>query len=149
MSFLKPELRQRTDSWWCVCLRELGMDNISKHVWSLTRYLYEHMMELRHGNGAPVVEVYGKHDQADPKVQGACTTVASAVRTNEGGEAVTRDGVCGGWAGGVISFNLKHPDGKYVSFDGVQQEAARHDIHIRYASQCLPAAHSLSYNLTC
>lgn len=89
---VKPELRQRTDSCGGVCLRELGMDNISKHVWSLTRYLYEHMMELRHGNGAPVVEVYGKHDQADPKVQGAYTTVASAVMTKDGGEAVTREG---------------------------------------------------------
>lgn len=51
-------------------MTELGMDRIQRHVWSLTRWAYEQLSGLRHSNGAPVVRVYGKHDQDDKAVQG-------------------------------------------------------------------------------
>lgn len=90
---------------------EMGIDRITKHVWALTQWCYEHLRLLTHSNGQPVVRVYGKHDQDDSRVQG-----------------------------GVISFNLLRPDGTYVGYHQVQKLAAKHHFHIRSGCQCNPGA---------
>jgi selenocysteine lyase/cysteine desulfurase len=41
------------------------MAAINRHVTALTRFLYEELAALKHSNGKPVLEVYGKHDEPD------------------------------------------------------------------------------------
>lgn len=42
-----------------------GLQAIERHVSSLGHYLYEQAAALRHSNGAPLLEVYGKHGRPD------------------------------------------------------------------------------------
>jgi len=90
---------------------ELGIDRITRHVWALTQWAYEQLMHLKHRNGQPVVRVYGKHGQGDSSVQG-----------------------------GVISFNVLRPDGRYVGYHQVQKLAAKNRFHVRSGCQCNPGA---------
>ncbi|GAB5033959.1 molybdenum cofactor sulfurase [Nannochloropsis oceanica] len=90
---------------------ELGIDRITRHVWALTQWTYEQLMLLKHSNGHPVVRVYGKHGQGDSSVQG-----------------------------GVISFNVLRPDGRYVGYHQVQKLAAKNRFHVRSGCQCNPGA---------
>ena len=43
---------------------------------SLTRYLYSQLVRIRHTNGNPVVEVYGKHAMGDSAVQGGIVSLS-------------------------------------------------------------------------
>lgn len=38
-----------------------GIEAIQSHVATLTEYLYDRMSNLRHSNGAPMVQIFGKH----------------------------------------------------------------------------------------
>lgn len=78
-------------------LEELGMDAINRHVYAVTRYLYEQLEGIRHrykwwkevsvSNGEPVVEIYGKHTANNEEVQG-----------------------------GIVAFSLKRSDGSYIGY---------------------------------
>lgn len=59
----------------------------------------------------PLVEVYGKHALKDPSVQG-----------------------------GVLSMNLKRPDGSYIGYYTVQVDSARANVHLRTGCHCVPGA---------
>lgn len=39
-------------------LEELSMDNITRHTWAITKYLYERLNDLKHSNGSPVFKMY-------------------------------------------------------------------------------------------
>lgn len=102
-------------------MEELGIDNINKHVYSLTRYLYEQLESLHHrymsdrdvmsSNGKPLVEIYGKHHANNKDVQG-----------------------------GIISLNFLHSDGSYFGYYEIQVESAKQNIHIRTGCHCNPGA---------
>jgi molybdenum cofactor sulfurtransferase len=38
-----------------------GIKAIQSHVATMTEYLYERMANLRHSNGRPMLQVFGKH----------------------------------------------------------------------------------------
>lgn len=38
-----------------------GIKSIQSHVASLTEYLYDRMANLRHSNGKPMLQIFGKH----------------------------------------------------------------------------------------
>jgi hypothetical protein len=42
-----------------------GITAIQVHVASLTEYLYERLTALRHSNGRPMVQIFGKHHYAN------------------------------------------------------------------------------------
>jgi selenocysteine lyase/cysteine desulfurase len=46
-------------------LDEVGMPRLAAHVTELTRYLLDALGALRHGNGAPLVRLYGPRDLID------------------------------------------------------------------------------------
>ncbi|KAH3766036.1 molybdenum cofactor sulfurase [Pelomyxa schiedti] len=88
-----------------------GMESIYKHTCSLEKYLYQHLSSLQHANGQKVVEVYGKHDLGDCSKQGP-----------------------------IVTFNVFHPDGTYVTFSEFQTLAASANIHVRTGCTCNPGA---------
>ncbi|KAK8817387.1 hypothetical protein WA556_003280, partial [Blastocystis sp. ATCC 50177/Nand II] len=92
-------------------MEELGIDNINKHVYALTRYLYEQLVALHHSNGRPLVEIYGKHHANNKDVQG-----------------------------GIISLNFLHSDGSYIGYYEIQTDSAKQNIHIRTGCHCNPGA---------
>lgn len=87
------------------------MTAIQRHVFALTEFLVEQLSGLRHKNGKPVVEIYGKHALHDWKQQG-----------------------------GIVAFNVLRADGHYVGYYKVQQDAARKEIHLRTGCHCNPGA---------
>ncbi|KAK8799195.1 hypothetical protein WA171_005942, partial [Blastocystis sp. BT1] len=92
-------------------IENLGIDVINSHVYSLTRYLYEQLSSLHHSNGAELVEIYGKHAANNKDIQG-----------------------------GIVAFNLKHPDGSYFGYYDIQLASAARNIHIRTGCHCNPGA---------
>ena len=102
-------------------MEELDIDNINKHVYALTRYLYEQLAALHHrwacgggvsrSNGRPLVEIYGKHHANNKDVQG-----------------------------GIISLNFLHSDGSYIGYYEIQTDSAKQNIHIRTGCHCNPGA---------
>jgi len=92
-------------------LHELGMDNISKHVWSITSYLYNELSNMRHDNGKPVFVVYGKHKENNPDTQGS-----------------------------IINLNVLDANGEYIGYSTVQDLTATAGFHIRTGCNCNPGA---------
>ncbi|KAK8812629.1 hypothetical protein WA538_003841 [Blastocystis sp. DL] len=92
-------------------LEELGIDAIHRHVDALTQFLYERLTLIRHSNGMPVVEVYGKHEMKDTTMQG-----------------------------GIIAFNLLRSDGSHIGYYDVQTDSAKKNIHVRTGCHCNPGA---------
>jgi molybdenum cofactor sulfurtransferase len=90
----------------------LGMENISRHSFALSRYLYTSLMDLRHANGSPVCIVYG---------------VNNYFQNHES-------------QGPIISFNLLNPNLEYVGYGEVERLAAINNISIRTGCFCNPGA---------
>ena len=90
-------------------LNELGIRNISKHTWCVTRELYLRLSTLRHSNGRPVVKIYGNHFLNDPLIQGP-----------------------------IITLNFMTDKGEYVGYNEVMNNAAEENIHIRVGCFCNP-----------
>eukprot|EP01105_Mastigella_eilhardi_P018774 TRINITY_DN4379_c0_g4_i1.p2 TRINITY_DN4379_c0_g4~~TRINITY_DN4379_c0_g4_i1.p2 ORF type:complete len:309 (-),score=90.69 TRINITY_DN4379_c0_g4_i1:62-988(-) len=92
-------------------LLQLGMTNITRHVTVLTRYLYDQMAAMRHGNGRPVFTIYGKHQLGDTSAQGP-----------------------------IVNFNAMDAAGRYIGYSTVQDLTAAAGIHIRTGCNCNPGA---------
>eukprot|EP01106_Pelomyxa_sp_JSP_P009346 TRINITY_DN253_c0_g2_i3.p1 TRINITY_DN253_c0_g2~~TRINITY_DN253_c0_g2_i3.p1 ORF type:complete len:334 (+),score=102.02 TRINITY_DN253_c0_g2_i3:227-1228(+) len=92
-------------------LHKLGMENISRHVWAVTSWLYSQLSSLRHSNGNPVFVIYGKHSMKDPVVQGS-----------------------------IVNFNVKDKNGEYVGYSTVQDLTAKWGLHLRTGCNCNPGA---------
>lgn len=90
---------------------DLGITAINRHVWTLTEYLYDQLSRLRHTNGKPVVEIYGKHSLHDRSKQG-----------------------------GIVSFNVLRANGQHVGYYEIQQSSAKKSIHLRTGCHCNPGA---------
>jgi molybdenum cofactor sulfurtransferase len=80
-----------------------GVKTIQAHVHALTRYLFTRLSALKHGNGTPLLEIFGNHGHPSPEeVQG-----------------------------GIVNFEVMDPDGLIVSYRLVEEEAAKAGFHIR------------------
>eukprot|EP01156_Anaeramoeba_ignava_P018104 Anaeramoba_ignava/a90829_36.p1 GENE.a90829_36~~a90829_36.p1 ORF type:complete len:529 (-),score=167.70 a90829_36:165-1613(-) len=100
-------------------LSSFGINNINHHVWSLTRYLFQNLKNLKHDNNKPLVEIYGNHELNDPGKQG-----------------------------GIISFNLKNSLGEYIGYYQVQTDSAKEGIHLRTGCHCNPGGCNEALGIT-
>lgn len=100
-------------------LNELGIGNISKHSWVVTRELFIRMNRLRHSNGRPAMKIYGNHRMNDPNKQGA-----------------------------ILTVNFLNSTGGYIGYNEVMKAAAKENVNIRVGCFCNPGgctrANSLS-----
>jgi hypothetical protein len=89
-----------------------GITAIQSHVASLTEYLYGQLSALKHSNGRPMLEIFGKHDEPESrKVQG-----------------------------GILNFELLKPNGGIHSYRTFEKEAAEAGFHVRTGAACNPGA---------
>ncbi|GAB7357617.1 hypothetical protein MBLNU459_g0117t1 [Dothideomycetes sp. NU459] len=87
------------------------MKFISHHTAQLGKQMYDGLLNLRHGNGRPLVRIY-KDENAiygDPSVQGS-----------------------------TIAFNVQGADGKIVGYEEVEEAADERKIFVRSGSLCNP-----------
>ena len=92
-------------------IETIGINAIQRHVFALTEFLADQLSAIRHSNGKPVVELYGKHFLHDPTQQG-----------------------------GIVSFNVLRSNGRYLGYYRVQQDSAKKNIHLRTGCHCNPGA---------
>lgn len=77
------------------------------------------MTELKHSNGQPLCEIYGKHYKNDHTIQG-----------------------------GIIAMNLRYKNGSYIGYHGIQMKSAKQHIHFRTGCNCNPGACRHYLNVT-
>ncbi|CAL7939179.1 unnamed protein product [Xylocopa violacea] len=92
-------------------LSSITMEKISKHVFSLAKFLYKSLLMLHHSNGKPVVKLYSDTDYSNHDMQG-----------------------------GIIAFNLIRSNGEYIGYMEVLNMAALFKIHLRTGCFCNPGA---------
>ena len=92
-------------------LEKIGIDNVNKHVWSLTQKLYNGINALRHPNGDKASEIYGNHQLNDSDLQG-----------------------------GIVAFNMKKSASEYIGYAKVVSKAKKANIHLRGGCHCNPGA---------
>ncbi|KAG5683520.1 hypothetical protein PVAND_012794 [Polypedilum vanderplanki] len=95
------------------------IERISRHVFNLGKYFYHYMKSFKHYNQQPVTIFYHNSDFDDIQTQG-----------------------------GVVTFNLKRPDGSFVGFAEFASIAALHNIIIRTGCFCNPGACQTHLKLT-
>ncbi|KAJ3425481.1 molybdenum cofactor sulfurase [Anaeramoeba flamelloides] len=100
-------------------LNSLGMKKINRHVYSLTRFLYEKLNELTWSNGAKVVKIYGKWKQ------------------EKNGDV----------QGGIISFNTLDQQGQFIGYNIIDDAFSKHGIHIRSGCLCNPGSCSKYFGI--
>lgn len=89
-----------------------GIKAIQAHVASLTEYVYNRMSNLRHSNGKPMLQIFGKHHFNNARqVQG-----------------------------GILNFEVLRPDGSVFSYKTFEREAAEAGFHVRTGAECNPGA---------
>jgi molybdenum cofactor sulfurtransferase len=99
-------------------LQELGIDNITKHAWVVTRELFLRLNGLRHANGRPAVRIYGDHLKNDMAKQGS-----------------------------IVTVNFLTETGGFVGYNEVMKAAAAENINIRVGCFCNPGACTRANNL--
>jgi len=92
--------------------RGADMSAITNHTWSLTRWLYNELKEMKHSNGAPLFKFNGKHDLPNAReVQGS-----------------------------IVNLLVLNPNGTVVGYHDVQKKTSDAHIHIRTGCNCNPGA---------
>ncbi|XP_043587723.1 molybdenum cofactor sulfurase 1 [Bombus pyrosoma] len=92
-------------------LSSITMDKISKHVFSLARFLHRSLLILHHANGKPVAKLYCDTAFDNHNIQG-----------------------------GIVTFNLMRSNGEYVGYMEILHMAALFKIHLRTGCFCNPGA---------
>eukprot|EP00743_Colponemidia_sp_Colp-15_P010568 GILK01011657.1.p1 GENE.GILK01011657.1~~GILK01011657.1.p1 ORF type:complete len:796 (-),score=72.62 GILK01011657.1:42-2429(-) len=92
-------------------LQHLSMDIVQKNTFALSEYLCGELTQLKHYNGRPVCEIYGRVYPSNSKAQGP-----------------------------VVTFNMKRASGETVGHKEVEKLAAVHNIQIRTGCFCNPGA---------
>ncbi|XP_030766753.1 molybdenum cofactor sulfurase 3-like [Sitophilus oryzae] len=98
---------------------DLNPNLISKHTFALAKHVYNTMTSMKHYNGSTVAVLYHDSEFQDRNVQG-----------------------------GIVNFNLKRPDGKYVGYAEVLHMANLHNIQLRTGCFCNPGACQRFLNLS-
>ena len=84
-----------------------GMRAVQAHVAALTEWGYAQLAALRHSNGAPLLQLFGKHGAPDARrVQG-----------------------------GIFNFEVLAPDGSVLSYKTFEAEAAAAGLHVRTGAE--------------
>ncbi|KAF2010164.1 PLP-dependent transferase [Aaosphaeria arxii CBS 175.79] len=98
-----------------------GFDSISKHTTWLAKSLYDRLSQMRHQNGISLCSIYLDPDSTygDPTTQGA-----------------------------TVTFNIRRPDGSWISSASIGEMALKHNILIRTGSLCNPAGMANALGLT-
>ncbi|KAG1671558.1 hypothetical protein FOA52_011280 [Chlamydomonas sp. UWO 241] len=89
-----------------------GMTRINAHTGALARWAYQRLSSIKHSNGTPVLEIYGKHTSPD----------VYAVQ------------------GPIINFNPLLTNGRSLSYKTFELEAAVAGFHVRTGTECNPGA---------
>ncbi|XP_076761936.1 molybdenum cofactor sulfurase isoform X2 [Xylocopa sonorina] len=92
-------------------LSSITMERISKHVFSLAKFLHKSLLMLHHSNGKPVAKLYSDTDYSNHDMQG-----------------------------GIVAFNLIRSNGEYIGYMEVLNMAALFKIHLRTGCFCNPGA---------
>lgn len=92
-----------------------GMDAVKRHVESLRRRAVARLSRLRHSNGAPLVELLGRHGYAGPE----------AVEDVQGG---------------IVNFRVLGSAGQLWNYRHVHDAASEAGLHIRSGCACNPGA---------
>ena len=81
---------------------------MQRHVGALTEWGAAQLSALRHSNGAPLVQLFGKHGagRGARKVQG-----------------------------GIFNFEVLSPEGKVLSYKTFEAEAAAAGLHVRTGAE--------------
>lgn len=87
------------------------MQVVSRNTTALSNELRRSLLELRHGNGLPVVKLYGNNESQ---------------RTHSDGQ------------GAVLALNILRADGGLVGHKDVERCANEHNIYVRSGSLCNP-----------
>ncbi|KAJ3449530.1 molybdenum cofactor sulfurase [Anaeramoeba flamelloides] len=95
-------------------LQDLGVDQISQHIYHLGKYLVKEFSKLRWSNGNPLVEIYGKWD------------------LNQDNNYMKQ--------GGIVTFNLLDTKNNYLNFNQVQETLESEGINVRTGCHCNPGA---------
>ena len=89
-------------------LKQLGgMNSIMNHCYSLTRYLYSELSQLKHYNNNPVCNIFGNHHQNNVELQGA-----------------------------IIALEFKRCNGETIGYSEVEKLATLSSIHLRSGCFC-------------
>jgi len=89
-----------------------GMHQVERHTSALAGELHRRLLELRHGDGSPVIAMYSREpciDETRPQ-------------------------------GPVVNFNVLRADGTLVSHIDVMASAAEAGVHLRAGMHCNPGA---------
>lgn len=89
----------------------ITMEKISKHVFSLAKFLYKSLLMLHHSNGKPVATLYSDTAYDNQDIQG-----------------------------GIVTFNLMRSNGEYIGYMEILHMAALFKIHLRTGCFCNPGA---------
>ncbi|KAJ3424987.1 molybdenum cofactor sulfurase [Anaeramoeba flamelloides] len=100
-------------------IHKLQQKRISRHVYSLAKFLYDQLIALRWKNGKNVVEVYGKWKQENN----------------------------GDVQGGIVTFNTLNPAGEFIGYNQLDGTYAREGIQIRSGCHCNPGSCSRYFGL--
>lgn len=84
---------------------------ISKHAFSLAKYVYKNLLTLHHSNGKPATILYHDSSYEDSAFQG-----------------------------GIVNFNLLRPNGDYIGYAEVLHIANLYGIILRTGCCCNPGA---------
>ncbi|MET9896320.1 aminotransferase class V-fold PLP-dependent enzyme [Streptomyces sp. NPDC006465] len=95
----------------------IGMDRVHAHVTALTGQLLSGLRTLRHGDGSPMVRVYGP------------------------------EGAAGAARGGTVALNLLAADGSVIDERVVTRDSAARGISLRTGCFCNPGAGEAAFSL--
>lgn len=104
---------------------------MQQHTDALSSWLQAQLTALRHSNGAPVIQLYGRHSE-QPISQAPAGTNLLPAGFSQGAAvpAVSQ--------GAVFNFQVLQPDGRPVSFSKVDRDATAAGIYLRSGCVCNP-----------
>jgi molybdenum cofactor sulfurtransferase len=94
----------------------LLLQAVEAHTQALSSWLYSQLASLKHSNGTPLLQIYGKHAQHQQQQQ-------------QGGVVVQ---------GAIFNFQVRGADGSPLSFSRVEREAAAAGLDLRSGCVCNP-----------
>ena len=101
----------------CLCV----LQAIEQHTQALSSWLYDQLSSLHHSNGAPLIQLYGRHSQQHG-------SAAAAGAQQDAGFS----------QGAVFNFQVLQPDGQPVSFSRIDREATAAGLYLRSGCVCNP-----------
>lgn len=101
----------------------LLLQAVEQHTHALSSWLFSQLSSLRHSNGVPLIQLYGRHGlQSSPEQQGSAEAASGFSQ------------------GAVFNFQVLQPDGQPVSFSKVDRDATAAGLYLRSGCVCNPGA---------